>query len=133
MILPLFIREIARDLAARKALSAYLVELGRPPARPFESLTSLRERYRDALVRKAEDDALAACERWEGQIDGDTCPDCGAPALMHPSRCEPEPDGTSNFDPFEYDYSGKDACDGCGRTRAEHEPGAKPTADAKAW
>lgn len=133
MTLPLFVREIARDLAARKALSGYLADLGEPPAGTLERLSALRDRYRNALIRKAEREALAACDRWEDEAgDADDCHACGYEAWLHPSRCAPDPECMTRDDDDRplaaYDPSPEnpDRCDCCGRTRAEHEPGARP-------
>ncbi len=70
---PLVIREIVRDLEARRALSALLVALNKPPAGMFEGLESLRARYRDALGSDAPVCGAYVNDPHDGTGFCDTC------------------------------------------------------------
>ncbi len=115
MILPLLIREIARDYAARKALFGFLVELGEEPVGTWETLAAVRDRYKQAIIAKAEREALAGCPRWHDEIEGDEC-ECGVAAWQHRDRCT------------DFDDLGEDpmVCDGCGHGRETHDPALRP-------
>lgn len=119
------IRSVVRDIAARRALSTYLAAMGEPPAGMLESLSSLRSRYKAAIVARAE-----PCDLWEDEIPegADVCPRCESPTIVHASRCPPDEQGSA-FDDFLLRTEGRDECDACGRSQAEHEPGARPKAD----
>lgn len=54
---PGIIGRIAGNLAARRAISGFLLAMGEPGVGPLEGLDALRTRYRDALVRHAEADS----------------------------------------------------------------------------
>lgn len=114
MTLHLFVRAIYRDLAARKALSGFLADLGETPAGTLESLASLRMRYKAALVAKAWRET-PPCNRAEQDFPDDetTCGVCGHEDWEHWNRCD-------DFDPIGADPT---ICDACGDPIVAHPPG----------
>lgn len=110
--------------AARFALSRDLVAMGEKPAGLFESTQSVRERFKEAASNQS---PWPPCDAWEDELpEGvDICAACGVESYLHARRC-----GVGAFDDYLERYEGINRCDDCGRTREEHEPGAKPTIEA---